>query len=583
MRLGIIGTGRIAKRFVEDSIRVNDVEITCVYNPRIDGAKSFVKEKKECLCKDVFATDSLKELWENVDAVYIATPHEYHFQYAKEALSNDKHVLCEKPMSLKCSDVEKLYNLARKNNLVLREAIKTSYCEGFNQILEVIKRRDIGDIIDVEACFTRITNTNTREYLNENYGGSMTELGSYVMLPIFKIFGTDFCDIDYKSIISANGVDEYTRISMTFENGFATGKVGIGAKSEGQLLISGTKGYILAKSPWWLTKHFEVRYEDPNRIEEYNCEFESSGLQYELGAFVAQINDDISNQEAWYNEIGVSANESIAMSKVMEDFLDKNHSYRRKSTEKEKSNVKIWAHRGCSFEFPENTLESFEAAAKLKGLTGIELDVQFTKDGEIVVFHDENVSRVTNGDKNVVDYTLKELKELKVKPGTEKETKIPTFEEVLQLLEPYCKKSGLLINVEFKTSVIRYEGIEEKTFNLIDKYGLKDYVIYSSFLPDSVKLIKEIYKDAKIGMLSLEISDCMNFGELVNADALHPSDMGLHGEINDIWKNRPVRMWSTSEPFYEDGRVLGKIDHRNYCVFGVTDIFTNVPEKYLVN
>ncbi len=114
-------------------------------------------------------------------------------------------------------------------------------------------------------------------------------------------------------------------------------------------------------------------------------------------------------------------------------------------------------------EYPENTLEAFEATAKIPRVMGVELDVQLTKDNQVVVFHDENVKRVTDGVQEVCDYTLAELKRLKVCPGTERESTIPAFEEVLALLQPYCKKNGLRINVELKTSIIHYENIEEMT------------------------------------------------------------------------------------------------------------------------
>ena len=109
--------------------------------------------------------------------------------------------------------------------------------------------------------------------------------------------------------------------------------------------------------------------------------------------------------------------------------------------QKEKQ-VKLWAHRGCSMQYPENALPSFHAAAELPQVTGIELDVQLTKDGQVVVFHDENVSRVTTGCQNVADYTLEELKNLgfkqwgEISEKTEKIT-VPTLEEVFVLLKPY--------------------------------------------------------------------------------------------------------------------------------------------------
>ena len=128
---------------------------------------------------------------------------------------------------------------------------------------------------------------------------------------------------------------------------------------------------------------------------------------------------------------------------------------------KEKSKMEIWAHRGCSYCYPENTLQAFKAAAALP-VTGIEFDVQLTKDKKVVVIHDERVDRTTDGNGNVRDFTLQELQALKIKAPSGFE-RVPTLEEVLELLKPYCLKKNLRLNIELKTSRVRYEGIEVPT------------------------------------------------------------------------------------------------------------------------
>lgn len=601
IKLGIIGTGRIAKRFFVDAKQVQEVLITAVYNPNFASAEAFATDKE-----NIVAYDNLSDFLKVVEAVYIASPHNTHFSYAKSALEEGVNVLCEKPMCLKADEVKGLYDIAAKKGLIIKEAVKTAYCEGFRKILQVVAEGRIGRVRDVEACFTRLTPTNGREYLDVDCGGSMTELASYVLLPIMKLMGTDYTNVSFQSVYAPNGVDNYTKINLTYKDGMATGRVGLGVKSEGQLLISGTKGYILAESPWWLTKHFQVRYEDPKKIEEYDAKFEGSGLQYELAAFVAQILDehhikngsvvkqkknsgDVENlasvhanpHECWYHEIGVSQEESLMAAGIIEKYLSEQSDRRKNTSTADKQKTKIWAHRGCSYAYPENTLEAFEAAAKLSGIKGIELDVQFTKDKEVVVFHDENVARVTNGDRRVCEYTLIEIKQLKVAPGTEKESQIPTLDEVLTLLKPYCENNGLLINIELKTSIIRYEGIEEATLELVRKHGLEKYIVYSSFLMDSVRLIKQLDHSVVTGMLASNIEDCMYMGMQADADALHPWMGGLTMQSDSEWKDKPVRIWGGGEPFYTDGKILHNRDLRDMVVFGATDLITNVPEKYL--
>lgn len=571
IRVGIIGTGRIAQRMY-DTIKSDErTQVTCVFNPHITSANAFAEKNGI-----PNATESLDELWNHIDACYIASPHDSHSYYAKAALLADKHVICEKPLALSKVEVEDLYTLADFRNKVLLEAIKTAYCPGFIAMMDMAKSGKIGKIIDVEACFTRLTPTNVRECTDAMFGGSFTEFGSYVLLPIMKLMGTDYHDLSFQSVKLGNGVDSYTKATISYENGMALAKTGLLVKSEGQLIISGTNGYIIAPSPWWLTKKFQVRYEDPNRIETYEYPYAGSGLQYEFNEFINRIT---TGRVA----AGVTKEESIAMSSVMDEFL------KRRSTDndefiKKRNNVKIWAHRGCSMKYPENTLLAFEKAAQIKGLAGIELDVQLTKDGHVVVIHDENVTRVSDGNKSVSDYTLEELKSLKISSTGLTEsgyTDIPTFREVLELLKPYCINNGLMINIELKTSVVRYDGIEKKTYDLVNEYGLSEYVVYSSFLPDSIKKIKEIDRSCKTGMLCGSLVRCIDLAKECKADALHPCINSLDCVVPSSMKDMPVRAYNGIEHLYGGDRLQSAKDLREFADFGVTDIFTNAPELYL--
>lgn len=591
MRVGVIGTGRIADRFVKTALVGCDQETTIsyVYNPRIESARKFAKDHGI-----EGYTSELQVFHANVDIVYVATPHETHYEYCKSALLEKKHVLCEKPMALCQKEVVELFQLANANNVVLKEAIKTAYCPGFKALLSVISRGEIGEVRDVEAGFTRLGPTNNREFWSEQYGGSFLEFGSYVLLPVLKLLGTNYNDVEFKSLYGKTGVDIYTKTMLTFEESIATVKSGLGVKSEGQLLISGTNGYILAESPWWMTKKFEVRHENPNQKEVYTFPYESSGLQYEFQDFLSRVVavSDTKSQEQRGNELdscGVTEDESIALAGIFEKFVDKHMNYipsirenNCKKVESQQSQMKFWAHRGCSMTYPENTLESFEAAAKIPGITGIELDVQFTKDGEIVVFHDENVRRVTDGNRNVVEYTLDELKQLKIQIDDEHYTRIPTLREVLTLLKPYCESNGLLINIELKTGVIRYEGIEAATLKIVKELGLEQYIVYSSFLAESVGLIKKLDPTVKTGMLGSSLFECIRDARVTNADALHPWVGGMDSEIPEDMRHMPVRVWNMEEPFYQDGRILKEKHMEKYAILGATEVIINVPEEYLM-
>lgn len=285
IRLGVIGSGRIATRFVPETKYVDDICVEVIYNPHLKGAKKLAIENRV----QVY-TDEERTLFANCDAVYIATPHNTHYEYIKKSLNAGKHVLCEKPMVLKHSEAEEVFKLAAEKELVLMEALKTAYAPGFLKVLEEVNSRKIGRIYDVEACFTKLVpRSDAREFCLEENGGSFTELGSYPLLAIEKVLGKKYKSIEFMSVLDENGVDLYTKAIFRYENAMAQIKVGLGIKSEGNLLISGTNGYVLAESPWWMTKKFEICYEDREQNEVYNTEYHGQGLRYEIESFVSKI------------------------------------------------------------------------------------------------------------------------------------------------------------------------------------------------------------------------------------------------------------------------------------------------------
>ncbi len=249
--------------------------------------------------------------------------------------------------------------------------------------------------------------------------------------------------------------------------------------------------------------------------------------------------------------------------------------------------MKIWAHRGCCYAWPENTLQSFQAACELEGLTGIELDIQLTKDNKIVVIHDEKVDRTTNGRGNVCDFSLAELKKLKIQTHSKnlipQYTQIPTIEEVFDLVKPYCLKYGLKINIELKNSVVRYEGMEDMILALVKQYELEPYIVYSSFNPDSIVLIKQKKPDAQVGILNSSIKECLAFAETHEVDALHPSYWGRDVENIREKTSLPIRMWNfpPDVPFYPNKGAFSVPDFREISEYGITDVFSNIPEVYL--
>ncbi|MBQ3835849.1 MAG: hypothetical protein II814_01850, partial [Treponema sp.] len=234
--------------------------------------------------------------------------------------------------------------------------------------------------------------------------------------------------------------------------------------------------------------------------------------------------------------------------------------------------MEIWAHRGCSYCYPENTLQAFKAAADLP-VTGIEFDVQLTKDKKIVVIHDERIDRTTDGKGNVRDFTLQELKSFRIKAPDGFE-RVPTLEEVLELLRPYCLKKDLRVNIEFKTSRVRYEGIEEMALKAVSDYDLEDNALYSSFLQESILIIKQKNPLAKTAVLNSSLKACLEFAQGHSCDGLHPhvGHLDVAG-VRDA-TSLPIRAWGSPEPFYPNAGDCPKQDLSALSAQGVTGIFT---------
>lgn len=311
VRLGVIGSGRIANRFAPEVKYVSGTNLEGVYNPRLESAKQYA-ERFELR----FFTDDLETFFDKVDAVYIASPHNTHYEYILKALEHGKHVLCEKPLVLRARQAEEVYQLAKDKGLVLLEAIKTAYAPGFLQLLAIARSGRIGHIRDVEASFTKLVAGDLRELRREENGGSVTELASYPLLAIMKLLGTNYQEVRFDAFEDENGVDIYTKIHLKYANAVSTAKVGLGVKSEGQLLISGTQGYIYVEAPWWKTQYFEVRHEQPEQNEKFFSKFASEGLRYELGDFISMING---NEKKGYK---LTPKESIAIAGIIDAFFE---------------------------------------------------------------------------------------------------------------------------------------------------------------------------------------------------------------------------------------------------------------------
>ena len=310
-KIGIVGSGRIAKRFVPEAKVVSGVEIVAVYNPNkieVDDFAIFFEI-------DVYS-DHYEDFLKSVDAVYIASPHLTHYNYAKRALFAGKHVLCEIPFMLSSAQAKELYDIADRKNLVLLEASKTAFCPSFNHLVTLVKSGIIGDVMDVKASLSKMVSAPTRELSADEAGGAMNEHAPLNLMAIIRLLGMDFKNVNFYSKID-QGVDVYTKVNMEYDHSTSSATLGIGVKTEGNLVVSGTKGYIYVPAPWWLTDYFEIRYEDQRKNKKYFYSYDGDGLRYEIQEFVSLI---VNGRKSSYK---LRRHESIAIARIIEMFNKK--------------------------------------------------------------------------------------------------------------------------------------------------------------------------------------------------------------------------------------------------------------------
>ena len=309
VQIGIIGTGSIASRFVPEAENVNNANISAAYNPNAVECKEFCGKYNISIC-----ADKLDVLYKNCNAVYIASPHYTHYDYVKSALEAGKHVLCETPFVFSVAQAEELYKLAEEKDLILMVALKTAYTPAFGHLFSLLKSRVIGDIVEVNASVTTLTDEKSEKLDSSRVGGSMSENACFPLLPILKFLGTDFININFYSKMK-NDVDMYTKAVFRYNHAMASFQVGLGVKTEGSMTIAGTKGYVYVPAPWWKTDYFEVRYEDQNQNKKYFYPFVGEGLRYEIKDFVASI---LSNGSHFSK---VSKKENVIMAEVQELYI----------------------------------------------------------------------------------------------------------------------------------------------------------------------------------------------------------------------------------------------------------------------
>lgn len=310
LKIGLVGNVAFRTKFINESKYVNGVEVIGVYAPELDTDQND---------SNLFYTNDYEDLLNKVDAVYIISKPENHYIHTKTALEAGKHVLCESPIANTMEQCKELFSLASDKGLILMDAIKTAYSTAFERLIFWAKGGKIGKVVSVDAVCTSLRDVDsvTGDDSSPNWN-SICAWAPTAMLPVFQIFGTDYKNLIFytKFLDKENNIDAFTRIDFTFPSGVGTVKVAQGAKAEGELVISGTKGYIYVPAPWWKTDYFEIRYENPEDNKRFFYQLDGEGIRYEIVAFAKAI-------ESGKNMSYVSEDISKTISAVIGDFNER--------------------------------------------------------------------------------------------------------------------------------------------------------------------------------------------------------------------------------------------------------------------
>jgi len=304
-RIGLTGESSVLRKYLNECTYVNGIEVKAVYTESIKTRNEYKN----------FAVDSYDKLLSSVDAVYIIANPTRHYEYIKRALDKGVHVLCESPIALNENQTRELFDLAESKNLILMESIKTAYATAYNRLLLLIKGGKIGKVLSVDAVCTSLKKLNPSNI--ENTWNSICAWGPTAMLPIFDILGANYDDVNLTSyyLNQDKKFDLFTKGDFKYHDAVASFRVGKGAKSESELIVSGTLGYVYVPAPWWKTDYFEIRYENPADNKRYFYQLDGEGIRYELVAFLKSI-------ESRKNTPYIAEDSSIAISRVLQKFYN---------------------------------------------------------------------------------------------------------------------------------------------------------------------------------------------------------------------------------------------------------------------
>lgn len=310
LKLGLVGESALLNKFERESHYVNGIVISGVCAQEKHQLSDEVKNLP-------VVSNNLQDLITVSDALYIVSHPSNHYKQIREALLAGKHILCETPIALKVEDYEELLRIANEKNLLLVDSLKTAYSTAYNRMILLLKSGIIGDIVSVDSICTSLSDLEKKSGKDlSNTWNSICAWGPTAMLPIFQLLGTKYISKQITSHLIADQFDSFTKIAFVYPKAVASLKVGKGVKSEGELIVSGTKGYVYVPAPWWKTDYFEVRYENSSDNKRYFYQLDGEGIRYEIVSFLKMI--QMGRDFSYINK-----NSSEEMVNTIEDFYNK--------------------------------------------------------------------------------------------------------------------------------------------------------------------------------------------------------------------------------------------------------------------
>lgn len=301
IHLGFVGNSNKVNDIIKESKYVSGLEFTSAFNENIEKAKKIYSENQ--LSK---YTDNYNDFLSEIDGIYISKIKNA-VEYIKIALANKKNVIIERPLNISCQEMKELYEIAKKNGVIIFEGISTAYCPGFSRLVSMLKAGMIGKIKSIEINYSN----------KENEEREIIDYMAYPLMAISKLIGNNYKEISFYDIKEKDR-NTYSKIFLQYDKAIATAQVTSNMSIKDNMTIIGTSGYVIVDEIWWKTESFEVYTNEKDK--KYCFEFDDEGLRYELSNFLNTITTEENYQKLFEND-------SLFISDVLERYRDNYNTY----------------------------------------------------------------------------------------------------------------------------------------------------------------------------------------------------------------------------------------------------------------